>query len=98
MSRRLGNLERDWPTGSPVTHAQSFFSSVCHGHNKLYHHLHGFLMDTVLTLHGKGNHLNSSERQGNKHIYICFTILFVVDVLVVVVLFVVIFIVITVVK
>ena len=28
MSRRLGNLERDWPTGSPVTHAQSFFSSV----------------------------------------------------------------------
>ena len=28
MSRRLGNLERDWATGSPVTHAQSFFSSV----------------------------------------------------------------------
>ena len=28
MSRRLGNLERDWQTGSPVTHAQSFFSSV----------------------------------------------------------------------
>ena len=28
MSRRLGNLERDWPTGSPVTHAQSFCSSV----------------------------------------------------------------------
>ena len=28
MSRRLGNLERDWPTGSPVTHAQSFFCSV----------------------------------------------------------------------
>ena len=28
MSRRLGNLERDWPTGSKVTHAQSFFSSV----------------------------------------------------------------------
>ena len=28
MPRRLGNLERDWPTGSPVTHAQSFLSSV----------------------------------------------------------------------
>ena len=32
ISRRLGNLERDWPTGWPVTHMQSFFSSVATGH------------------------------------------------------------------